>query len=100
MYDVGESLVSQEMMFSAMVYYSEWLDARKVMEEIENDQFLKGIVADLQQGKPSKMGFSFCNGVLFYDDRLVLSASSAWIPTFLKEFHSTHQGGHSTFYRT
>lgn len=31
--------------------------------------------------------------------RLVISASSRWIPTLLHEFHATPQGGHSGFYR-
>lgn len=39
-------------------------------------------------------------GVLLYKGRLVISAEFTWIPTLLKEYHSTPQGGHSGFYHS
>ncbi|GAU48361.1 hypothetical protein TSUD_282420 [Trifolium subterraneum] len=50
--------------------------------------------------KGAKPGFEFKQGVLLYDGRLVISSKSVLIPTLLKEFHETSQGGHSGFYRT
>lgn len=39
------------------------------------------------------------NGVLLYEDHLVLSAKFSWVPIWLREIHSTPQGGHYVFYR-
>lgn len=45
-------------------------------------------------------GFTYERGVLYYEDRLVISAQSSVIPKLLEEFHSSPMGGHSGFYRT
>ena len=42
---------------ATIVLRPEWWDAKKIMEEIQHDPFLRNIVAELQQGKPSKAGF-------------------------------------------
>jgi len=64
MHDPVEVSIEEEGDLATIIYYPEWLDAQKVMEEIQNDPFMGGIVAELQQGNQSKLGFSFCNGVL------------------------------------
>lgn len=61
---------------------------------------LQKIIEEVKKDKNARKGFVYRDGVLFYEDRLVLSASSPWIPQLLKEFHATYQGGHSGFYRT
>ncbi|GJV84737.1 retrotransposon-related protein [Tanacetum coccineum] len=38
-------------------------------------------------------------GKLYHKGRLVISASSPWIPKLLVEFHNSPSGGHSGFYR-
>lgn len=86
--------------FGAMVYYPEWEGNKAVVEEVHRDGMLLKIIDDLKQGIPTKFGFAYKQGVLFYENRLVLSTSSVWIPLLLKEFHSTPQGGHFGFYRT
>ena len=78
----------------------QWKDADILREEFAQDPHLQKIVNDLQQNKDSRPGFEFKQGVLLYDGRLVISSKSVLIPTLLKEFHETSQGGHSGFYRT
>lgn len=84
----------------AMVHYPEWVDSRGIIDEVHQDPMLQKIIQQLKEGVPAKPGFAYRNGVLFYENRLVLAASFGWIPILLKEFHSTPQGGHSGFYRT
>lgn len=83
--------------FGAMIHYPEWVGCQDVTAEVHQDPKLKKIIDDLKRGIPTKAGFAYKNGVLFYEDRLVLAENSGWIPTILKEFHSTPQGGHSGF---
>lgn len=78
----------------------QWKDVDILREEFAQDPHLQKIVNDLQQNKDSRPGFEFKQGVLLYDGRLVISSKSVLIPTLLKEFHETSQGGHSGFYRT
>lgn len=84
----------------SMVHYPEWLDSKDIIAEVHKDPELYKIIEALQKGVPTKPGFAYRNGVLFYEDRLVVAADSVWLPGLLKEFHSTPQGGHSGFYRT
>lgn len=86
--------------FSGMIFTPNWVEGQRVIDEVHKDEKLTGIIADLQQGKESKRGFTYKDGVLMYDGRLVISANSPCIPLLLKEFHATPQGGHSGFYRT
>jgi hypothetical protein len=78
----------------------QWKDADVLKEEFLQDPHLQKIVSDLQQDKQSRPGFEFKLGVLLYEGRLVISNKSVLIPTLLKEFHETSQGGHSGFYKT
>jgi len=94
------SRMHDSMAFESMVHYPEWEGNKEVIDEVHRDAMLQKIIADLKEGLPTKPGFSYRNGVLYYEDRLVLSADFVWIPILLYEFHSTPQGGHSGFYRT
>ncbi|MCI01490.1 putative Ty-3/Gypsy retrotransposon polyprotein, partial [Trifolium medium] len=78
----------------------QWKDADIMKEELSQDVHLQKVMEDLQKDVKSRPGFELKQGVLLYEGRLVLSSKSALIPTLLKEFHATPQGGHSGFYRT
>ncbi|MCH86704.1 RNA-directed DNA polymerase (Reverse transcriptase) [Trifolium medium] len=78
----------------------QWKDEEVLKEEFNQDPHLQKIVADLQNDVNSRLGFVYKHGVLMYEGRLVISRKSVLIPTLLKEFHATPQGGHSGFYRT
>ncbi|KAI5437859.1 hypothetical protein KIW84_023828 [Lathyrus oleraceus] len=69
-------------------------------EDVHNDEELKNIIVELSQDPIFKPRYVYKHGVLMYDGRLVISRHSTMIPTLLKEFHSTPQGGHSGFYKT
>ncbi|WJX50794.1 hypothetical protein P8452_37049 [Trifolium repens] len=84
----------------AMTSSLQWKDAHILQEEFLQDPHLQKIVDDLQQNLGSRPGFEFKHGILLYEGRLVISNKSVLIPTLLKEFHETAQGGHSGFYRT
>lgn len=60
------------------------------------DPHIQKIMQDLQQVAHSHPGFSVRNNVLYYKGRLVISK---WIPSLLKEFHTSGTGGHSGSYR-
>jgi hypothetical protein len=78
----------------------QWKDEEVLRSEFEHDPQIQKIVSDLMSNVDAHPGFVYKHGVLLYEGRLVLSNKSALIPTLLKEFHSTPQGGHSGFYRT
>lgn len=81
----------EEVEFATMVHYPDWPEGREVIEEVHRDEELNEIMTALQQGGDTKQGFSYNNGVLFYESQLVASDKSPWIPILLQEFHSTHQ---------
>jgi hypothetical protein len=83
-----------------MTSYLQWEQTPLIKEEIQNDDELQKIIGDLSQDPVSRPGYVFKQGVLMYDGRLVISKQSTLIPTLLREFHSTPQGGHSGFYKT
>lgn len=86
--------------FGQMKYVPSWEDSKEIIAEVQQDEKLKLIIADLEAGKDTRPGFSYTNGVLLFKGKLVVSASSSWIPKLISEYHSTPQGGHSGFYRT
>lgn len=86
--------------FGAIMHYPEWEGSKEIIAEVQRDAELFKIIKDLKQGIPTKSGFAYRHGVLFYEDKLALSTTSIWIHILLKEFHSTPQGCHSRFYRT
>lgn len=77
-----------------------WVQGEQIKAEVQEDEKLQRIIAEIQQDPSSWLGYSYRQGVLFYEDRLVISNKSQLIPTLLQEFHSTPQGGHSGFYKT
>ncbi|PNX97977.1 hypothetical protein L195_g021217, partial [Trifolium pratense] len=78
----------------------QWLDERVLQAEVLHDQELQKVIRELKTDMNSRPGYSYKQGVLLYEGRLVLSKMSVMIPMLLAEFHSTPQGGHSGFYRT
>lgn len=54
----------------------------------------------LQQGYPTKKGFSIINGRLHYKSKIFVPQTSDWRSKLLHEFHSTLQAGHSGYVRT
>lgn len=92
MYETGE--------LHSLISYPVWSDGGQLMEEVHQDEALATIIAALKANTTSKPGFSYREGVLYYEGRLVISAQSMWIPKLFHEFHATPQGGHSGFYRT
>ncbi|CAH9076522.1 unnamed protein product, partial [Cuscuta epithymum] len=66
---------------------------QEVLEEQERDEFIQGIVTALKTDPGSRVGFEIIDGKLFFKGRLVLAATSEWIPKLLHEFHDTPEGG-------
>ncbi|XP_050906359.1 uncharacterized protein LOC127120018 [Lathyrus oleraceus] len=85
---------------AALVSYPIWEEGNVIHDEIHKDKVLLKIIDDLDEKPDSRPGFKYKQEVLFYEDRLVLSAQSSLIPKMLAEFHVTLEGGHSGFYRT
>lgn len=77
------------LILNSMIFRPEWLDFKVVHEEVQQDPTLHAIILALQKRETTKSGFALQNGVLLYQDRLVMSVSSTFVPTILKEFHST-----------
>ncbi|MCH83131.1 RNA-directed DNA polymerase (Reverse transcriptase) [Trifolium medium] len=84
----------------SMDSYPCWEEHQQVVEEVHQDYRLKDIITDLQHDVSTHPRFSYHQGVLFYEGRLVMSNQSPLIPQMLQEFHTTPQGGHSGFLRT
>ena len=76
------------------------IDLKTIKEEVENDDRLKLIMKETvgEDGKANK--YSIQQGMLRYKGRLVLSKSSALIPTILYTYHDFVFGGHFGFLRT
>jgi hypothetical protein len=91
-YDEGE--------WKTIVSYPNWVDSKKLLEEVAADADIQKLVQEVQQNLGAKPGYSVKNGVLFYHDRLVISPKSPSIPLLLEEYHCTPVGGHSGFLRT
>ena len=77
------------------------VDLKIIREEVEKDEQLWKVVAELSNERELKDGkFSLKNGLLHYKNRLVLSKSSSLIPAMLNTFRNSVVGGHSGFPRT
>lgn len=85
---------------SAMMHTPIWLGSNQLLQEVKNDLSVQKLLADVMKDPIAKPGFSVQQGVLLYQGRLVLGASSPSIPALLKEFHETPMGGHSGILRT
>nr|GEU80871.1 retrotransposon-related protein [Tanacetum cinerariifolium] len=85
----------------SIVAYPQWLDGTQLLDGLKDDpQLLQKIVQEVTNDPQSPPGFSLVNGKLHHKERLVIPATSPWIPQLLEEFHSSPNGGHSGFYRT
>jgi hypothetical protein len=73
----------------------QWYLWDELKQELENDSFLKKIREEMQSGVNNHVGFTVCNGVLYYKNRLVIPKGSRFIQVILKEFHNSPIGGHS-----
>ncbi|GAU25313.1 hypothetical protein TSUD_375770, partial [Trifolium subterraneum] len=80
--------------------FAQWDQSQQIKTENNMDEKLQDIIRQLQQDPKAKPGYEYRQGVLLYEGRLVLSNKSQLIPTLLKEFHASPQGGHSGFYKT
>lgn len=94
------SRMHEGMKLRSIISFLKWDQTQLMKEEVQNDEELKNIIVELSQDPVFKPGYVYKHGVLMYDGRLVISRHSTMIPTLLKEFHSTPQGGHSGFYKT
>ena len=62
---------------------------------------LKAILQAIQLGTNSFPGFTFCNGLLFYKDRLYLGDSNKNLKdVVLQQVHDSPLGGHSGYLKT
>nr|GEW24460.1 retrotransposon-related protein [Tanacetum cinerariifolium] len=84
----------------SIVAYPQWLDGTQLLDGLKDDPQLQKIVQEVTNDPQSRPGFSLVNGKLYHKERLVIPATSPWIPQLLEEFHSSPNGGHSGFYRT
>ena len=69
-------------------------------KENQQDPTLKKIMEELKSNSEAHGNYTLENGRLHYKGRLVLSASSSWIPKLRHEYHTTSLGGHSGIFRT
>nr|GME21750.1 Retrotransposable element Tf2 [Ipomoea batatas] len=77
-----------------------WIDWAELATAISTDPELSSIVQALRHDPGSRPPFQLLQGCLYYKGRIVLPATSSWIPRLLEEFHCTPVGGHSGAYRT
>lgn len=94
------SRVYEDSELSAMSSTATWIQEEQIKAEVQRDGKLQKIIAEIQLDPLSWPGYSYRQGTLLYEGRLVISNKSLLIPTLLQEFHSTPQGGHSGFYKT
>lgn len=94
------SRISDTPELRTLLSYPRWLDGGSLLEGFEADTHLQKPVSDLTNNPASHPGFSLTNGKLYHKGKLVIPASSKWIPRLIKEFHDSPSGGHSGFYRT
>jgi hypothetical protein len=79
---------------STLMSYLQWVDSKKLLDEVNNDPEIQQKIQEMLSDPSSKPGFSVKQGVLFYHGRLVISAKSSSIPLLLEEYHCTLSGGH------
>lgn len=75
-----------------------WQDYHDLLLEVQSDPVLAKIITDLTNDPNSHIHYTMEQGRLCYKGRMVIPATSTWIPKLITEFHSTPTGGH--FYRT
>ncbi|KAD1443146.1 hypothetical protein E3N88_42817 [Mikania micrantha] len=72
----------------------------KLVAEAQDDPVNQKLKQSCSQNPSKHPGFSLKQGILFFKNRLVISASSKYLPDLLHEFHTTTTRGHSGYYRT
>lgn len=77
-----------------------WQDFQEDLREVKEDGVLVKVIEDIKKDPNLHPAFTIKNDRLHYKGRLVLSASLAWIPKLLAEFHMINTGGYSGVYRT
>lgn len=60
----------------------------------------QAIISALQNGTPTRKGFSLIDNRLYYKSRVFVPHTSDWRLKLLHEFHASLQAGHSGFLRT
>ncbi|GAU37038.1 hypothetical protein TSUD_207440 [Trifolium subterraneum] len=95
-----KELQDAELDVKVLMSSPQWLEGQKLLKEISQDVQIQKLISELTEKPDSRPGFSVQQGILLYQGRLVIPATSPTIPTLLTEFHSTPMGGHSGFLRT
>ena len=76
------------------------VDIEIIAKEVEMDQELQKIIAELKGEVDQGGKYQWNNGRLLYKGRMVLPRNSSLIPSLLHTFHDSILGGHSGFLRT
>ncbi|GAU21227.1 hypothetical protein TSUD_11450 [Trifolium subterraneum] len=95
-----ENVQDANMDLNALMSSPTWLGGQKLLKDIAQDVQIQTMISELTAKPDSKPGFTVQQGILFYQNRLVIPSNSPTIPVLLEEFHSTPMGGHSGFLRT
>jgi hypothetical protein len=74
--------------------FPQWHLWSELKKELDEDAFISRIRVDLKSGQRDHHGFDEQNGVLLYQNRLILPHRSQFILILLAEFHSNPFGGH------
>ncbi|KAD3068155.1 hypothetical protein E3N88_36035 [Mikania micrantha] len=77
-----------------------WLQGAQLIEEAQLDKEIQHLKQQCQLSPSKHPGYTLKQGVLHYQNWLVISRQSVFIPLLIKEFHMSPSGGHSGFYRT
>ncbi|KAL4558063.1 hypothetical protein LXL04_036259 [Taraxacum kok-saghyz] len=83
-----------------MVSSPQWLEGNNLLEGYADDTQIQKVIKNLSDHPLAYPKFALHNGRLYYKHKLVIPATSPWMPHLLKEFHCTPSGGHSGFLRT
>lgn len=95
---VADALSRRDMYCALSVINSE--DTAAWIQEVDQDEELQQIKQALVVSPNSHSGYSLKQGLLHFQDKLVLSSSSNRIPLLIAECHTTPTGGHSGLLRT
>lgn len=85
---------------AVMAYSPVWIGRQQLLKDVENDVSVQELLKKVVENPDKYPGFVIHQGVLLYQDRLVIGKNSSMIPQLLKECHETPMGGHSGFLRT
>ncbi|KAD5508053.1 hypothetical protein E3N88_15756 [Mikania micrantha] len=77
-----------------------WLQGSQLIEEAKANTEIQQLLQKVQLNPSKYPGYPVKQGILHYQNRLVISRQSRFIPALLHEFHMTAIGGHSGLYRT